>query len=100
MTNDYNPVQKYNSPTQGQLHRCRLCVGVYFDLHGVPQVDNGYVPQTQNPHYYDNCQYNTGWVSRWVTVSETPGMKVSYLPEHKDCTDYNCSHHYVGVEEN
>lgn len=56
--NEYSPIQYYQSTTMGELHRCRLCVAVYHELHSQCQVDNGWVPLDQNPHYFDNCQYN------------------------------------------
>lgn len=91
----YSPVEKYYIPTLGPRHRCRLCVAMYHDREGQCQMDNGFVPQTQNPHYYSDCPYNTG---RWVVVSETENSRVSRLPEHKGCTAADCAHHEAGLE--
>jgi hypothetical protein len=60
-------------------------VSVYYYLHHVPQADDGYVPVTHNPHYYENCQHNKG--ERKTQLHTTTAGPMAGRPirgEHED----------------
>lgn len=58
---EYNPIERYFSfSSEIMLHRCRLCLGMYWEKEKIPALNNSFVPVSENPHIYMSCFYYIG----------------------------------------
>ena len=51
----HSGIEQAYMPTRGEIIRCRECTRRYFEIHGYPAIDNGYVELSKNPHFYADC---------------------------------------------